>query len=1709
MRSTSRPSRDGGRIPSAPSLWRLPVRLGVVAVWILTPLLIVNLPAASSGPLDVDGQWAPKTAMPLVAVHTMALHTGKYLVLDAWELPSATARVWDPVPNTFTTVPVGAGIFCSGHAQLPDGKMLAAGGHAGGEVGIKDTWVFDPVATSWTKKANMQFARWYPSLTTLGDGRMVAISGQDNPGHWIDTPEVYNPVTDTWTALTGVSTASIRELGYPLSYLMPDGRIFVHGSSNGATGILDVDARTWSPGPSTTVINGSTALYGPGKVIVVGEEANSAAAAVIDLTAANPAWRNVSSPSAQRYEQNVVVLADGKVMNVGGSASSQLNTTPVLSNEIWDPATELWTTVASGADARMYHSTALLQADGTLLSAGGGRLGNYPDVLSAQVYSPPYLFRGPRPTITGAPATAGYGAPFSVQTPNGASVVKVFLNKLGSVTHTLNMDPQFLSLPFNPVAGGLTVTGPTTANLAPPGYYNLWIVDSNGVPSLSRQVKVGGTDVTPPTAPGSLTATGGAGKGSLSWTAAGDDVAVSGYNVHRSTTTGFTPSLANRVAQPTGTTFDDNGLAASTYYYKVTAQDGAGNVGPSSNQAQAAVTPDVTAPTAAVTSPATGAVVSNTITVGASATDAVGVVGVQFKLDGANVGPEDTAPPFSASWNTRTSVNGSHTLTAVARDKAGNVGTSPPLTVTVTNTGPAGLVGAWSFDEGTGSTTADLSGSGNTGTLANATWTAGGRYGGALSFNGTNASVMVPDADSLDLTTGMTLEAWVRPAATMGTAWRTAVMKEQPSQLVYGLYANGDASRPRAQMWIGGTEQGVAGTSTVAASTWTHLAATYDGAALRFYANGVQVANTDVTGDITTSSAALRIGGNAAWGEFFNGLIDEVRIYNRAITSTELQNDMSTGIGVLKTDTSPPTAPSSLTASIGSGTAGLIWTAATDNVGLAGYDVHRSTAAGFTPAIANRIAQPSGTSLSDPGLAPGTYFYKVVARDAAGNLSPASKDASATLPSDATVPVAAVTAPAAGATVVGTQAVTATATDAVDTSTAPVQVADNRFQAVSTTITAGSTVTWTKTGSNSHTVRADDGSFDSGGLAAGATFSRIFTSPGTYRFYCPIHGAPGGTGMSGTIVVQPAPAGTVAGVQFRVDGANLGAEDTTAPYAVSWNTAGVANGPHTLTAVARDVAGNTGTAANVGVTVANAAPTGLVGAWSFDEGAGTVAVDASGRTNNGTLSNATWSAAGRFGKAVSFNGTNATVVVPDASSLDLTTGMTVEAWVKPTAAMGTAWRTAVMKESATDQSYSLYANSSASRPAGEVFLTTSKSVAGTATVATNAWTHLATTYDGTTLRLYVNGVLVRSGSFPGAIKVSSSPLRFGGNAVWGEYFNGLLDDVRIYNRALTAAEVSSDMSSPVAPPAPDATAPTVSVAAPAPGATVSGSVAVTANASDAVGVVGVQFKLDGANLGAEDTTAPYSVSWNTTAASNGSHTLTAVARDAAANSATSAPVSLTVANTGPAGLVGAWSFDEGSGTVVGDVSGMANHGTLSNAIWNGPGKFGSALSFNGTNASVLVPDANTLDLTTGMTIEAWVNPTAAMGDTWRNAVMKERGADQSYSLYANGSTGRPRGEVFLASGGKVVAGTAAVAANAWTHLATTYDGATLRLFVNGIQVSSAAASGNITTSTGPLRFGGNGPWGEWFSGRIDEVRIYNRALTAAQIQTDMATAVSQ
>ena len=205
---------------------------------------------------------------------------------------------------------------------------------------------------------------------------------------------------------------------------------------------------------------------------------------------------------------------------------------------------------------------------------------------------------------------------------------------------------------------------------------------------------------------------------------------------------------------------------------------------------------------------------------------------------------------------------------------------------------------------------------------------------------------------------------------------------------------------------------------------------------------------------------------------------------------------------------------------------------------------------------------------------------------------------------------------------------------------------------------------------------------------------------------------------------------------------------------------------------------------------------GLVAAYSLNENAGPTAFDASAEDNDGVLNGAGWTSAGRFGGAVTFDGTNDWITVLDDPSLDLTNSLTLEAWVKPRE-LGSVWRTVIMKEQPAGLSYGLYGETSSGRPSGSVNVGTELDTRSPSPLQLNSWTHLAGTYDGSTLRLYLNAKQVSRRSISGTLITSGSALRVGGNAVWSEWFDGTIDEVRVYRRVLSSREIAKDMTSPI------------------------------------------------------------------------------------------------------------------------------------------------------------------------------------------------------------------------------------------------------------------------------------------------------------------------
>ena len=442
------------------------------------------------GEAAVSGQWTRVPNLPISPVHNVYLPSGRIMMVGRF----FNQTLWDPATRSAGNLPnPGYDLFCAGHGLLPDGRVLLAGGHIADFVGLARASVYDPRTNSWTPAPDMNAGRWYPTVTALPNGDALVTSGSMDTSMGMNTlPQVYQPATNTWRNLT---SAQLDQPMYPMMFVVPDGRVVDVGPGT-TTRLLD----TRGTGSWSFVAErnhgfrdyGTAAMYAPGKILVVGGgDPPQASAEVIDLNAANPSWRTVAPMSVARRHHTGTLLPDGKVLVTGGTSGPGHNNpdTPTLSAELWDPLTETWTTLASGSVPRLYHSAALLLADGRVAVMGGERSADdvFPDV---EIFSPPYLFKGPRPVMGGAPAQLGYGQRFRVQSAQAAGIGQVTLIRLSAVTHAFNMDQRLNVLPFTPGAGVLDITAPASANLAPPGFYMLFLVDANGVPSVGSVLQL-------------------------------------------------------------------------------------------------------------------------------------------------------------------------------------------------------------------------------------------------------------------------------------------------------------------------------------------------------------------------------------------------------------------------------------------------------------------------------------------------------------------------------------------------------------------------------------------------------------------------------------------------------------------------------------------------------------------------------------------------------------------------------------------------------------------------------------------------------------------------------------------------------------------------------------------------------------------------------------------------------------------------------------------------------------------------------------------------------------------------------------------------------------------------------------------------------------------------------------------------------------------
>jgi hypothetical protein len=472
-----------------------------------------------------SGAWGPVVAWDIVPLHLTLLPNAKLLAWGRNEAGGGMGqpRLWDPatqLPGDAALVASADMLFCSGHALMADGKLLVSGGHIDDDRGLDATNIFDPVAGSWTPGlGKMAKGRWYPTVTTLPNGRLVTVAGQDAASAVVTIPEVWE--NNAWVQLPGAGDIELPY--YPRNFIDPlDGRVFMAGERI-TSRWLDVDGSTsgqrgsWTTGPSHLPqynFNrdyGSAVMYESGKILYVGgggnlgwdtpdpvTDAPTETAEKIDLNDGLPSWSSAGSMSSRRRHHTATVLPDGQVLVTGGVSGGGFNNvnTGVRAAEIWNPATNDWTVLASNSRTRAYHSVSILMPDGTVLHGAGGDA-NVPGTSTAytpernhEIFSPRYLFKGARPTITDAPATVGTGTSFAVTTPAAGQITHVRLVRLGSVTHAFDANTMAISLDFTPGDGGITVTAPLNLNVAPPGHYLLFVLNRNGVPSSGRIVRV-------------------------------------------------------------------------------------------------------------------------------------------------------------------------------------------------------------------------------------------------------------------------------------------------------------------------------------------------------------------------------------------------------------------------------------------------------------------------------------------------------------------------------------------------------------------------------------------------------------------------------------------------------------------------------------------------------------------------------------------------------------------------------------------------------------------------------------------------------------------------------------------------------------------------------------------------------------------------------------------------------------------------------------------------------------------------------------------------------------------------------------------------------------------------------------------------------------------------------------------------------------------
>jgi hypothetical protein len=580
-------------------------------------------------------------------------------------------------------------MFCNGMVALPDGQIFINGGNLAYDPfwGERRTALFDPGSGAFTNIQNMARGRWYPTVTALGDGRIMTFSGLLDTGGTNSTVEFYTPGSGWSQEYPAGWTPPL----YPRMHLLTDGKVAYVGSGVG-TRTFNPVTHTWSS-VITNTISTRTRTYGTSVLLPLspadgyksrvmifgGGNPSLRSTEIIDFSVAAPRWQPGPDMSQPRIEMNATILPSGQVLATGGSLNDEDAATASLNADLYDPATNTFSPAGANAFPRLYHSNALLLPDATVLLAGGNpQRGNYESRM--EIYRPGYLFNGSalatRPVIESLPNAVNYGGTFQVHTQLPTDIASVVLVRPGAPTHAFDMDQRLVKLSYTAGSGLLNVTAPPDGNIAPPGYYMLFILNAAGVPSVAKFVLLSATAPAnqPPTA--TITApaadvTISAGQAvSFAGTGSDPEGAISAYAW---TFAGGNPG-ASSAAAPGSVVYSTPG----TYAASLTVMDEGGLASPSATR-----TITVTAPNFSIAASPT----SQTVQPGGSAPYTLTVTPSGGFSGAVTFGVSGVPPGVSASFNPASVTTSGTTTLTLATTVA-----TPPGTYQITVTGTSGTL---------------------------------------------------------------------------------------------------------------------------------------------------------------------------------------------------------------------------------------------------------------------------------------------------------------------------------------------------------------------------------------------------------------------------------------------------------------------------------------------------------------------------------------------------------------------------------------------------------------------------------------------------------------------------------------------------------------------------------------------------------------------------------------------------------------------------------------------------------------------------------------------------------------------------------------------------------------------------------------------------------------------------------------------------------